>query len=163
MSYLGNDLVRGGPSRADYTSSNIQCTAQIQPNTISLHLEPLHLFLSQGIFNSGSMGIHYYIFDQNLDLGVARVPCARLRGVARDPLRAPCAGPCAGPCATLRAPCATFRGTSFLRNLKAPAGMTTRRSGLFGGRFLEESGTRWKIWRYSDHPQKRNFNADLSG
>ena len=43
MSYFGNEVVRGGPSRADYTSSNIQSTAQIQPNTISLHLESLHL------------------------------------------------------------------------------------------------------------------------
>ena len=33
----------------------------------------------------------------------------------------------------------------------------------FWGRFFEESGTRWKIWGHSDHPEKRNFDADLSG
>ena len=30
-----------------------------------------------------------------------------------------------------------------------------------GARFFEESGARSKIWKHSDHPQKRNFDADL--
>ena len=58
MSYFGNGLVRGSPPRADYTSRNVQCTTQIPSNMISLRVEPLNLFLSQGILNAGTMGIH---------------------------------------------------------------------------------------------------------